>query len=106
MIIVTALFTIKSGKEAQFETLARSMVEQVRAEPGALEYTLHKDAQNPGVFSFYERYADQAACDAHMATPYLARFLSESAALAEQEPQVHVLREVDRIPVKDADKRA
>ncbi|GAB6038447.1 hypothetical protein JCM15519_30060 [Fundidesulfovibrio butyratiphilus] len=105
MVIVTALLTAKPGKEAELEALATAMVEHVKDEPGALEYTLHRGVDNPHIFVFHERYADQTACEAHMGTPYLARFLGQAAELLACEPQVHFLREVTRIPVKDADKR-
>jgi len=106
MVIITALFIVKPGKETEFEVLAKSMVEKVQAEPGAMEYTLHKGAENPRIYFFYERYADQAACEAHMATPYLAQFSRDNASLIEGEVKLEVLREVSRIPVKDAAKRA
>lgn len=105
MVIVTALLTVKLGKEAELKALGAAMVEQVRHEPGAMEYTLHQGLQNPRQFFFYERYADKAACDTHMATPYLAAFLQSAGPLLDCEPQLNMLEEVVRIPVKDAPSR-
>ena len=106
MVIITALFIVKPGKESEFEVLAKSMVEKVKAELGAVEYTLHKGVENPRIYFFYERYADQAAYEAHRTTSYLAQFSADNASLIEGEVTLNILREVSRIPVKDAAKRA
>jgi quinol monooxygenase YgiN len=36
----------------------------------------------------FERYADQAACDAHFATPYVTAFLARTGELLTGEPQI------------------
>jgi len=69
MLGTTVYFNIKPGREADFEAAARDMIDGVRAnEPGAIFYSLFK-SQRDGEYVFMERWADQAALDAHMAGP-------------------------------------
>jgi len=77
MIHMTATFTPAPGKEAQLEDVLRTLVRETAREPGALEYMLHRTRQTPPRFVFYERFADQAALDSHMAEP----FFQEAKAL-------------------------
>jgi quinol monooxygenase YgiN len=69
MLGVTVYFDIKPGREADFESAATEMIDAVRAkEPGAVFYSLFK-SQAEGTYVFMERWADQAALDAHMDGP-------------------------------------
>ena len=43
-----------------------------RDEPGCLRFNVLQDAQDENVYYFYEVYKDQAALDAHRATPHFA----------------------------------
>lgn len=88
MIVVTAVFDARPGCEAKLEAALRELVGKVAAEPGALEYTLHRAPDAPGRFYFYERYRDQAAVDTHMATPNLKKVLDLVPELCAGTPTV------------------
>ena len=45
-----------------------------RAEPGCIAYRLHRSAQDPDVFLFYEAYVNDAAFDFHRGSVHLAAF--------------------------------
>ncbi|MEN9489983.1 MAG: hypothetical protein RJA63_432 [Pseudomonadota bacterium] len=75
MTVITAVLEAHPGRKAELETELRKLVAQVAQEPGALEYTLHRAPDHASRFYFYERYRDQAAVDAHWATPYFKHFL-------------------------------
>ncbi len=49
------------------------LVAAIKQEPGVVHYQLHEDTKQPGSFFFFEAYADQAAADAHMKSPNLAK---------------------------------
>lgn len=79
MIGVTAKLTIAPGKEAAFEETAKALVSQVNTnEPGCLMYELYKSPTDPSIYIFLEKYADQAALDAHGKIDY---FLAAQAPL-------------------------
>ena len=50
--------------------LLRRLVPLARAEPGCLQFDAHRDPDDPNRFFLFERYADQAAFDAHGASPH------------------------------------
>ncbi|MDR6116494.1 MULTISPECIES: putative quinol monooxygenase [unclassified Sphingomonas] len=52
----------------------RRMVEASRAEPGCLEYGYAEDVLDPGLIHVKEIWADQAALDAHFASPHIAEW--------------------------------
>jgi quinol monooxygenase YgiN len=59
-----------SGKADEVREVLKALVKATREEPGNIDYRLHEDAAKPGSFYFYETYKDQAAVDAHMASPH------------------------------------
>ena len=69
MIGVIATLKIKEGKGAEFEAIAKQLVEKVNAnEEGVVYYDLYK--QDDTTYVFLERYKDQAALDVHRKTDY------------------------------------
>jgi len=52
-----------------------------RAEQGNIAYSFSEDVNEPGLFHFIERWADDAALSAHNSTPHLAAFLMSLPAL-------------------------
>ena len=88
MTVVTAVFDARPGCEAKLEAALRELVGKVAAEPGVLEYTVHRASDAPGRFYFYERYRDQAAIDLHMTTPYLRQVLDLVPELCASAPVV------------------
>ena len=73
-IILNVHFQAAPGHEQEFGKQLRALVAPSHAEPGCLTYELHFDPENPAKFMFYEKFANQAALDSHMATPHLQQF--------------------------------
>lgn len=94
MIGVVATLKIKAGQEAAFEAVAKELVEKVNAnEKGCLLYRLHK-AEEPQTYVFMERYADQAAVEAHRAAPYFKELGRKMGDYMDGKAQVLRLKEV------------
>jgi quinol monooxygenase YgiN len=69
--LVLVRFFPKPGRETQVESILRGMVVNTRQEPGCLRYDLLKTQLNErDVFVLFEKYQDQAALEAHRATPH------------------------------------
>src|SRR5206468_8548819 len=47
-------------------------------EPGCLPFNVLQDTQDSAVYFFYEIYEDQAALEAHRATPHFAQWIEAS----------------------------
>jgi quinol monooxygenase YgiN len=74
-LAVVATLRAAPGKA---DALAALLTEQCavirRTEPGCLLYRVHRSTKDPDAFLFYEIYADDAAFDAHRASPHLAQY--------------------------------
>jgi quinol monooxygenase YgiN len=63
---VVATLTVAEGKNADFEAAFSELMAAVRAnEPGNEFYAVFRCRDNPQQYRVLERYADQAALDAH-----------------------------------------
>ena len=71
MIVLIAQHTAQDGADDEVAELLRQMSDYCNsdAEPGCLTYIVNRNTDNPRHFLIYEQYADQAALEAHSATP-------------------------------------
>jgi quinol monooxygenase YgiN len=61
------------AKPEEIDEVARclaALTQLSRAEPGNLQYQVHRDPENPELFFIYEQYADEAAFQAHVDSPH------------------------------------
>lgn len=79
MIIVQGWVRLAPRDIAALRPAAAAMVAATLAEPGCIAYSFAEDLLEPGVMRIAELWADEAALDAHFATPHMASF---NAALA------------------------
>ena len=95
MIGVVATLRVKAGMEKEFEAVAKELVAKVRAgEPGCHLYALHR-GEAPSTYVFMERYADQAAVDAHRATDYFKALGRKMGEYMDGRAEVLRLRELE-----------
>ena len=93
-----AEFTALPGREEEVERLLLALTQQVRREPGCLDFTPHRVAPAPlaGVeasgaapvgrrFVVTERYRDASAFAAHLAAPYGPPFNAALGPLIEED---------------------
>ena len=96
-ITVIAKLKTKAGSEKKFEEAALKMIETVRdADPGTLQYILHRGVKDPTEFVYYETYQDQAAFDHHGKTDHMKAFGGAIGTLLEGRPQIDILQEVTK----------
>jgi len=75
MIVLIVHMTVKPDMEEDCKRLCREMTEETRKEPGCLQYVVHQSTEDPSNFAFYEQYADEAALEAHRASPHYAWYI-------------------------------
>jgi len=75
MIVLKVDMLVKPGAEEKCKEYIRIMQEHSRKEPGCLIYVGHQSIEDSRRFLFYEQYKDQAALDAHRATPYFKQYV-------------------------------
>jgi (4S)-4-hydroxy-5-phosphonooxypentane-2,3-dione isomerase len=73
MLAIVVHFEAKPDKIDAFkEAIVGHATRCIEREPGCLQFDVVQDTKNPAHFAVYEIYKDQAAIDAHRATPYMA----------------------------------
>jgi len=74
MICVAVTYVMKAGHEEEAVDLFRQLTGPTRAEPGCRMYLVHRSSTDPRKFFLYEQYDDQAALDAHRASPHFDQY--------------------------------
>lgn len=69
-----ARFQCRRGEREATASLIAAYAEVVRRTAGTLRFEVYTDAAQPESFIVVERYADQAAFEAHVSDPENARF--------------------------------
>jgi quinol monooxygenase YgiN len=64
-IALIAKLTAAEGKAEELESALANMVAAADSEAGLEIYSVHADMSQPGIYWFYELYADQGALDVH-----------------------------------------
>jgi quinol monooxygenase YgiN len=74
MICVAVTYVVKPGREEEAVALFARLTEATCAEPGCRMYLAHRSTADPRKFFLYEQYDDQAALDAHRASPHFEQY--------------------------------
>ena len=94
-MLLIATLRSAPGREAELEAALRTLVAPTANEPGVLEYRLNRSRTEPGTYRFIERFADQAALDAHMAAPHVQSVFARFDALLDGPPEIDMLDPLD-----------
>ena len=87
-VIVAGSFVVAAADREAFLEGRRPAMEASRAEPGCLDYVFAADPLDPERVVLFERWADQAALDAHLAAMRERR--SSGTAPAAPAPRIEV----------------
>jgi len=68
--VVIATWKARPGEEARIREVVLTMTPLSRAETGNLFYQAQVSPKDPLTFVLYEQYENEAAYDAHKATPH------------------------------------
>ncbi|SDW38307.1 Quinol monooxygenase YgiN [Ruegeria halocynthiae] len=74
MLIVTGVVEVSEAGVEKASTAAQEMVAETLKEPGCLVYEFSQLLGQKTRFRVYEEWQDQAALEAHFATPHMAKF--------------------------------
>ena len=75
MICLAVTYLVLPNREAEAVALFQKLTGPSRAEPGCRMYQAHRSLADPRRFFLYEQYVDQAAVDAHRASPHFDAFV-------------------------------
>lgn len=86
-----ATIPARPGSEDVIRAALTTLAEATRQEEGCLAYDLFESASTPGTFVTVERWTDQAALQAHLATPHVAAAFAAADGHLSGEVSVHPL---------------
>lgn len=85
---VVARIVARPDKVEELRALLMSLIEPTRKEPGCIAYELLQNKADETDFTFVEEWQDDAALDAHLASPHVREALSKTPALLAAEPDI------------------
>lgn len=95
VIATVAVFQVNEGMSAEFEDVMRGLMAAVHAaEPGTLLYALHREGET-NTYYMLERYANQAAQDAHATTDEVRAFFPRLGPLLAEPLELIRLTEIE-----------
>jgi quinol monooxygenase YgiN len=80
---VIAKHRAKPGKADAYERRMLADLDKTRAEPGALQFHIHRDRSDPDLFVIYEVWRDLRTLREHYEKPYVKQFVVDSAEYIE-----------------------
>jgi quinol monooxygenase YgiN len=75
MVVLIVHLTIKPGAAEECIRLCRALAQESRQEPGCLQYIVQQSTGNPLHLCLYEQYQDDAALQAHRASPHFTHYI-------------------------------
>jgi len=74
MLILVVRLTIKAGHEDEVLEPFRKLQAETRGESGCIMFVVQRSREDPRRYLIYEQYQDQAALDAHRASPHFKEY--------------------------------
>jgi len=75
MVVLAVTWMAKVGHEAEVAAIFSKLTEASRQEPGCQMFQVHRHKTEPRRFFIYEQYKDDAALEAHRATPHFLQYV-------------------------------
>lgn len=91
-LVIFATFTAKQGKADELLPILQTLVEHSRAEPGCVEYFLHRSVDKSDTFMFYETWFSKSAFELHLSTPHFIEASNKFGLLVETSQAMKALR--------------
>jgi autoinducer 2-degrading protein len=92
MIAIAVTYVFLPGHEEEAVGYFRELIPASRREPGCRMYVVHRGKDDPAKFFIYEQYDDEAAFDAHRASPHFERYGTNGIRkiAARREPELYI----------------
>ena len=74
MVVLAVTWMAKTGREAEVAGIFSKLTEESRKESGCVMYQVHRHKTDSRRFFIYEQYKDDAAMEAHRASPHFLQF--------------------------------
>ena len=99
MIVLNGTVRMPEGKLAELQAAAAKMVAATLKEPGCIRYAFAQDLLDRTLIHISEAWQDQAALDAHFATPHMVDWRNALAEIGMTERNLVVFETEEGRPV-------
>lgn len=93
-IVCIARLTVKAKHLEDVKTIFADMMQKGPKEAGCLRYELHQDMENPLIFTFVDRFKDQAAFDFHCAQDHVIKYFDDLLPKYTDSIELNLYREI------------
>ena len=80
-VTMIAVLVAAPGRREELRAALTGRVPPTRQEPGCRDYRLFERVETPGTFQMHEQFDDEAALEAHRATPHFQAFAKRAPDL-------------------------
>ena len=87
-LVVFATARAKPGRERDLERALRDVAEPTRAQPGCVDWTLYRVADDPGVLIAVERWASSEEHDRHLQGAHVQTLMAAMADVLAEPPKI------------------
>jgi quinol monooxygenase YgiN len=102
MITAVAQYHTQSGEGDRVAGVLAKHVAATRAEPGCIQFVAYRSSEDADRFLLYEQYVDEAAFEAHRASPHFRLYIQETIIPLLLERRVARYEEVEPDPDSSA----
>jgi quinol monooxygenase YgiN len=99
-LTLIAFVRAKRGLGDELGRRLATLVQPARAEPGNINYDLHRSHDDPDVWVLYENWATPRDLDAHFELPYMKAFLATLPEVLEGEMDLRRSTMISRVAVE------
>ena len=78
-VVLSVRWIARDGEADTVADILRRVAPLTRAEPGCIQYQVHRHADDPNTFMLFERFVDEAALEAHTASPHVQELVFQQA---------------------------
>jgi quinol monooxygenase YgiN len=97
LIEATAFISPAPGRIDELRERLRAVVARTVEEPGCLEFRVFELSERPGHFVLWERFADSAALEVHMAAEWTREYFASGAAAHTEVHRMHAVPQVSAV---------
>lgn len=95
MMTITAIIRAKAGHADTVKRALLAVIESVRRdEPDTINYYIARSAEDPNLFTTFERFRDQAAMEWHNKSPTVAKFVEVAGPVLADKIVIHTCNEL------------
>jgi (4S)-4-hydroxy-5-phosphonooxypentane-2,3-dione isomerase len=77
--VIVAYWRPRADQIEKIEVILRELAQEIRREPGNLQFVVNRSHDNPNEFLLYEQYVSEQAYLEHQQTPHFKKLVLEQA---------------------------